>query len=265
MATYEYLTQAGLSHYNDKIKETYPTKTAVTNEITSAIAGVTQFDYQIVNSLPVSGTKGIIYLVANSGSGQNIYDEYIWIETTEGTTTTGRYELFGTKELTVVEYVGDGSFVEIVDGTGANAGKKVVQLKNTKVVTRVDVLGDTDNGVSLGYKQNGDDAQTYAEIIGFPKASTSTSDVYVAKDAFDMSDKVDFKIKDAIKNGAAAGATALQSVASSGSTVTITGEGTAKNLEVASTIVSGAAAGATATQPGDFGAISNASIDALFS
>ena len=119
MSTYEYLTQEGLVRYNNNIKATYPTKTAVTSEIASAIAGVTQFDYEIVETLPVTGEKGVIYLVANSGSGQNVYDEYIWIETTEGTTTVGRYELFGTKELSVVEYVGDGTYVTITDGTGA--------------------------------------------------------------------------------------------------------------------------------------------------
>ena len=195
MATYEYLTQEGLVRYNNNIKATYPTKTAVTSEIASAIAGVTQFDYDIVDTLPVTGEKGVIYLVANSGSGQNVFDEYIWIETTEGTTTVGRYELFGTKELSVVEYVGDGTYVTVTDGTGAQEGKKVVNIASAK----------------------------QSLIDG-----------------------------------------ALQSVASSGSTVTITGEGPAKNLEVSSTIVSGASAGASALQPSDVGPISDADIDALF-
>lgn len=142
MATYEYLNSTGLAELVSKIAAKYATKTSIptktsdlTNDstfqtetevssaITSAIAGVTQFDYQIVSELPAEGVKGVIYLVANSGAGQNVYDEYIWI-VVEG---TGRYELFGTKELEVTEYVGEGTYVEIVDGTGALAGKKVVQ------------------------------------------------------------------------------------------------------------------------------------------
>lgn len=57
----------------------YQTSSDVSTAISTAIAGVTQFDYTIVQSLPASGVKGTIYLMSNGGSGQNNYDEYIWI------------------------------------------------------------------------------------------------------------------------------------------------------------------------------------------
>ncbi|MBO7692861.1 MAG: hypothetical protein J6T10_09560 [Methanobrevibacter sp.] len=48
--------------------------------ITDAIAGVTQFDYVICESTyPVTGKKGTIYFVP-SGSGENVYDEYLYID-----------------------------------------------------------------------------------------------------------------------------------------------------------------------------------------
>lgn len=56
----------------------FQTGTQVSTAISSAISGVTQFDYQVVASLPSEGVKGTIYLVANSGSGSDTYDEYIW-------------------------------------------------------------------------------------------------------------------------------------------------------------------------------------------
>lgn len=102
----------------------FQTDTEVASAISSAIAGVTQFDYQIVNALPAEGEKGVIYLIANSGTGQNVYDEYIWIVVSG----TGRFELFGTKEIEVVEYKGDNTFVAVTDGTGDDAGKKVIVL-----------------------------------------------------------------------------------------------------------------------------------------
>lgn len=87
----------------------YQTDTQVTNAITSAIAGVTQFDYQVVAQLPATGKKGIIYLVnqANS-SGQNIYLEYIWI--------TNKYEQLGDKEVDLTGYTKDVDLVAITNG-----------------------------------------------------------------------------------------------------------------------------------------------------
>lgn len=46
--------------------------------ISDAISGISKFDYEIVDKLPTTGTKGIIYLVL-SGTNNDSYDEYIWI------------------------------------------------------------------------------------------------------------------------------------------------------------------------------------------
>ena len=251
MATYEYLDSTGLAELVSNIDNKYATKASIptavsdlTNDlsfqtdsevaasIASAIAGVTQFDYQIVQTLPATGEKGVIYLVANSGSGQNIYDEYIWI--VNG--SSAGYEKFGEKMVELVEYKGDGTYTQVVNGTGADAGKKIVELTNAAETS----LGKADSALQ-GVTSTG-------STVSISGAGTTKN----------------LEVSSTIVNGAAAGATALQSVASSGSTIAVTGEGTAKNLEVSSTIVSGAAAGATATQPSDFGAISNADIDALF-
>lgn len=57
----------------------FQTSTQVSSTVSAAIAGVTQFDYQVVSSLPATGVKGTIYLVANSGAGQDAYDEYVYV------------------------------------------------------------------------------------------------------------------------------------------------------------------------------------------
>lgn len=59
----------------------FQTLTDVETLIDEAIADVTQFEYQIVQSLPASGQKGTIYLVLREGSVDD-YDEYIWLENT---------------------------------------------------------------------------------------------------------------------------------------------------------------------------------------
>ena len=57
----------------------YQTASDVTSAISAALAEVTQFDFEVVNSLPASGVKGIIYLIADSHGTNDGYDEYIWI------------------------------------------------------------------------------------------------------------------------------------------------------------------------------------------
>lgn len=75
---------------------TYAIKTEVTQEIAQAVSGIQGFDAQVVEQLPETGKKGILYLVANSGSGQNVYDEYLWV--------TDKFEKLGTREIDLTAY-----------------------------------------------------------------------------------------------------------------------------------------------------------------
>ena len=75
---------------------TYQTQTEVNTAISTAIAGVTQFDYQVVQTLPATGVKGTIYLVSNSGSSTNVYDEYLWI--------SNNWEKIGTTDIDLSGY-----------------------------------------------------------------------------------------------------------------------------------------------------------------
>ena len=91
----------------------FQTDTEVASAIAEAIAGVTQFDYEVVASLPATGVKGKIYLVANTGTGENIYDEYIWIVQND----VGHFELLGTTQLDLSGYVQATEMTTIPDAT----------------------------------------------------------------------------------------------------------------------------------------------------
>lgn len=57
----------------------YQTASQVQAAIKESLSGITGIDIQVVESLPTTGTKGVIYLVAHThGSGDN-YDEYVWV------------------------------------------------------------------------------------------------------------------------------------------------------------------------------------------
>lgn len=70
-------------------------KTAVDN----AISGITGISFEVVTSLPATGTTGVIYLLSNSGTSPNIYDEYIWLA------SSSSYEKIGTTNVDLSNYV----------------------------------------------------------------------------------------------------------------------------------------------------------------
>lgn len=81
------------------------TRPIVNNMITDAVGKITSFEYKIVDSLPATseGKKGVVYLVAHSGStNQNSYDEYIFLPA-EGS-TAARYEKIGTTDIDLIPY-----------------------------------------------------------------------------------------------------------------------------------------------------------------
>ena len=76
-------------------------KTVVTQEIDDAIKSVTQFNYEIVDELPTTGVKGVIYLMLyDSGPHGNIYQEWIWLPTKD------KYETLGsTNQVNLDNYI----------------------------------------------------------------------------------------------------------------------------------------------------------------
>lgn len=75
--------------------------------VDDAIAGVTQISYEVVASLPATGESGVIYLVPNGGSGSNVKDEYIWIE------STSSFEKIGSTDVDLSGYVQASDLVEV--------------------------------------------------------------------------------------------------------------------------------------------------------
>lgn len=81
------------------------TSQQLSQSIGDAVGKITSFEYKIVDSLPATteGKKGVIYLVAHSGStNQNSYDEYIFLPA-EGS-TAARYEKIGTTDIDLTPY-----------------------------------------------------------------------------------------------------------------------------------------------------------------
>ena len=85
----------------------FQTATQVNAAITNAIADIQGISYSIVETLPSTGEAGVIYLVSNSGTGNNIYDEYIWTGTA--------MEKIGSTAVDLSGYVKSTDLVEITN------------------------------------------------------------------------------------------------------------------------------------------------------
>lgn len=106
--------------------------TGVKKAISHAVGQITSFEYKIVDSLPstTEGKKGVIYLVAHSGStAQNIYDEYIFLPA-DGS-TAARYEKIGTTDIDLTPYA-----------------------KKTEIPTKVSQLTNDENYATQNYAYN---------------------------------------------------------------------------------------------------------------
>ena len=113
---------------------TYAKSADVTKEIASAVSGVTQIDYSVVEALPSTGKKGVIYLVANSGSGNNIYDEYIYINS--------KFEKLGSREMDLSSYAKKTDIPTKVSSltnvSGYQTAAQVTSAINAKLVVMTD-------------------------------------------------------------------------------------------------------------------------------
>lgn len=79
----------------------FRTEAQVQQAIDDALADVTGIDFQVVDTLPATGAKGVIYLVPVSQASPNRYDEYIWLTPTG---VTAHYEKIGSTEVDLSNY-----------------------------------------------------------------------------------------------------------------------------------------------------------------
>ena len=75
----------------------YQTEDQVNTLIASGIADITGIEYTVTPTLPSVGEPGIIYLVPNSGTNPNIYDEYIYVN--------NKFEKIGTTDVDLTGYL----------------------------------------------------------------------------------------------------------------------------------------------------------------
>ena len=67
--------------------------------VDNAVGAVVGLSFEIVQTLPASGSPGVIYLMTNSGTSPNVYDEYVWIS------SQNAFEKLGTTDIDLSGYM----------------------------------------------------------------------------------------------------------------------------------------------------------------
>jgi len=227
-----YVSKADLSSVvtkiNTKLSNRY-TKAEVKSAIATAISGVTSFNYQLVDEdhpLPAEGTKGVIYLVPNEGSGTNNYDEKIWIVVDN----VGRYETLGQKTIDLSNYL------QTTD----------VKVDGTTIVKTPDAEGN-------GFTLSGAAASTVSQGTGVAVTHTGNDyEVALSSTTQTSLGKADTAVQKADIKGT-----------SNEITVTEDASGNGVTISLAADIASGASAGSTALQPGDVSSLTEQDVNDL--
>nr|DAQ05997.1 MAG TPA: hypothetical protein [Caudoviricetes sp.] len=120
-------------------------KDTVNGLINSAVGKITSFEYKIVESLPVvaNGKKGVIYLIAHSGStNQNSYDEYIFLPA-DGS-TAARYEKIGTTDIDLTPYAKKTEIPTAVSDLANDLGFETSENVGSRITSAISVLDYSD-------------------------------------------------------------------------------------------------------------------------
>lgn len=88
----------------------YQTEIEVQSLINSSISDFVEIDFQVVDSLPATGVKGVIYLIlhAHTDSEDN-YDEYIWVE------SASKFEKIGNTDIDLSGYIKEADITDITE------------------------------------------------------------------------------------------------------------------------------------------------------
>lgn len=87
----------------------YQTESQVQSLINSAVSGITGIEFSVVSSLPTTGAKGVIYLVAHAHGTNDGYDEYIWLS------DSSKFEKIGNTDIDLSAYLKSSDVTELTN------------------------------------------------------------------------------------------------------------------------------------------------------
>ena len=91
-----YVTLSGMNAAIAAALIDYMTKTQIEDSIAKAVADAVGLKFQAADELPEEGTPNVIYLIPNGTEGNNVKDEYMWVD--------GKWETLGSTSIDLTNY-----------------------------------------------------------------------------------------------------------------------------------------------------------------
>lgn len=155
--------------------------------VDDAIGNITEFDFQIVTTLPTTGVKGVIYLIAHEHGTSDGYDEYIWV--------TDKFEKIGNTDINLSGYV---------TGTNLTAEKLVLGNGNSEVKASIYGVAAT---ITATDEANLPTSKAVADYVATAKAEAiatagTNADTKIATAKTEVLSAVDTKLESYVTNEA---------------------------------------------------------------
>ena len=122
-------------------------------ELQDAIAHIEHFHREIVEALPVTGMDNVLYMVRKSGTGEDIYNEYIWVGLSN---SENGYEFLGTTATDLTDYYKKSQVDAALATKVDKEGGKGLSEENYTLAEKTKLAG----------LKNYDDTEIQAEVSG---------------------------------------------------------------------------------------------------
>lgn len=122
-------------------------------ELQDAIAHIEHFHREIVEALPVTGMDNVLYMVRKGGTGEDIYNEYIWVGLSS---SENGYEFLGTTATDLTDYYKKSQVDAALATKVDKEGGKGLSEQNYTLAEKTKLAG----------LENYDDTEIQAEVSG---------------------------------------------------------------------------------------------------
>ena len=122
-------------------------------ELQDAIAHIEHFHREIVEALPVIGMDNVLYMVRKGGTGEDIYNEYIWVGLSN---SENGYEFLGTTATDLTDYYKKSQVDAALATKVDKEGGKGLSEENYTLAEKTKLAG----------LKNYDDTEIQAEVSG---------------------------------------------------------------------------------------------------
>ena len=135
-------------------------------QLQEALANIEHFHREIVPALPVTGKDNVLYLVRKEGSGEDIYNEYIWVGLSNA---TNGYEYLGTTATDLSDYYKKNEVNTLLNGKVDKVNGKGLSEQNYTLAEKTKLAGlenydDSELRTAVAALHNYDDTEVRADI-----------------------------------------------------------------------------------------------------